>query len=299
MNGAVIEAAPAKINLYLHLLGRRADGRHELDSLVVFADIADRVTVRPAGAFRLCVTGPFAAPLEGSASSNLVMRAARALAAAAGGRRGAAMVLEKKLPVASGIGGGSADAAAVLRALQRLWRVKLPASTLRAIAEGLGADVPACLAGGALRMTGAGEILVRQPAPTRALPLVLANPGVAVSTAAVFAGARPPWSKAASPPRCRCSVPELAARLARRRNDLEIPAGRLAPEIGGVLAALRATPNCLLARMSGSGATCFGLYATSAAASSAAAILARRNPRWWVRAAAVPRPVMRRAGSGG
>jgi 4-diphosphocytidyl-2-C-methyl-D-erythritol kinase len=265
--------AAAKINLALHVTGRRADGYHLLDSLVAFADAGDRVSAEAAGALTLTVTGPEAAGVP-EGSENLVLRAAAAFGAASGAR----IVLDKRLPPASGIGGGSADAAAALRVLAALWDRPLPdaAAALR-----LGADVPVCLAGVTARMAGIGEIV--DPAP--ALPpvwAVLANPRIALPTPAVFAALtvreNPPlpplpggWRDAA----------DLAGWLARTRNDLEAPARALCPPVTAVLAALSATPGALMARMSGSGATCFALYASAGAAAEAAATL----PQEWWRAA--------------
>jgi 4-diphosphocytidyl-2-C-methyl-D-erythritol kinase len=273
------EAAPSKINLYLHVTGRRPDGYHLLDSLVVFAGAADRLTAEPADALSLALTGPFAAGLEAE-PDNLVLRAARALAEAAGLPPRARLTLEKNLPVASGIGGGSADAAAALRLLAGLWEVTIPAATLHALATKLGADVPVCLASRPLRMQGIGEIL--SPAP--ALPgcgLVLVNPGEAVATPAVFRARTAPFSPEATLPSAWPDAASMAADLARLTNDLEPPARSLCPAIDTVLAALAATPDCLLARMSGSGATCFGLYPTHAEAQSAARTLAQSHPTWW------------------
>ncbi|MRX49755.1 4-(cytidine 5'-diphospho)-2-C-methyl-D-erythritol kinase [Paracoccus sp. S-4012] len=262
------EAAPAKINLALHVTGRRRDGYHLLDSLVVFAEVGDRVTLEP-GAASLTVTGPFAAGLD-AGEDNLCLRALRLAGAEA------RITLEKRLPVASGIGGGSADAAAVLRGLARMGH-PLPDRL-----ERLGADVPVCLAGRATRMRGTGEIL--DPVPDLPpLAMVLANPGTPLSTPAVFAGlartdnpglpAIPAFPDAAT----------LAAWLHTCRNDLEPPALALAPQIGAVLEALRGTGSAL-ARMSGSGATCFGLYASPRAAEAAAARIAATEPGWWVTA---------------
>ena len=235
---------------------------------------------------RLEVSGPFAAAIGGAAEDNLVMRAARALAAAARVGEGAAIALEKRLPVAAGLGGGSADAAAALRALARLWRLRLPEAALRAIAAPLGADIPACVARRPARALGAGEVLRPAPRLPRVLPLVLVNPGVPLPTGAVFAALRPPLSPHAPAPAPRFSggVARFGAALARRRNDLEPPARRLAPAVGEALAALDATPRRLLARMSGSGATCFALYPAPADAARAAAALRRAHPGWWVRA---------------
>jgi len=273
------ETAPAKINLYLHVLGRRADGYHLLDSLVAFADIADEVRAVAAPALTLDVTGPFAAAL-GEASDNLVWRAATGLAARLGRAPEAALTLVKNLPVSSGIGGGSSDAAAALRALARLWRA--PKHDLHELAASLGADVPVCLAPRAAWLGGVGEDVVPAPALPE-IAVVLANPGVALPTAAVFAARAGDFSAAARFTAARDAA-ELAALLAARRNDLTDAAVALVPEIALVLQRLAATSGALLSRMSGSGATCFALYAHRAAAEAAARSLAQEQPRWWVRA---------------
>ena len=269
MPDRLTEPAPAKVNLYLHLTGRRDDGYHLLDSLVVFAGIGDTLSAAPADTLSLHVTGPFAAGLAGE-PDNLVLRAARALAAAAGVAAGAHLVLDKHLPVASGIGGGSADAAAALRLLCRLWRVAPQPAALARLAAGLGADVPVCLAGRAARMGGIGERL--EPAPMLpACGIVLVNPGIAVATAEVFRARHGTWSEPAALPAGWDGVAAMAADLGGLRNDLEPAAIALRPVIGDVLAELAATPGCLLARMSGSGATCFGLYGDAAMARAALA----------------------------
>jgi 4-diphosphocytidyl-2-C-methyl-D-erythritol kinase len=275
----VTETAPAKINLYLHVLGRRPDGYHRLDSLVAFADIADAVSVSPAPALSLDVTGPFAAAL-GEPRGNLVWRAAEALAARIGGARGAAITLTKTLPVSSGIGGGSSDAAAALRALAKLWQT--PAD-LREVALPLGADVPVCLVPRASWLGGVGEEVAPAP-PLPEVAVVLANPGVALPTAGVFerrAGAFSPAARFDAPPQ---DAVALAALLAARRNDLTDAAVALVPEIGDVLRSLAAAPGTLLARMSGSGATCFALFAQRSHADAAAQMVAQEHPRWWARA---------------
>ncbi len=261
--------APAKVNLYLRVVGRRGDGYHLLDSLAVFGPAADRVAVERAEGLSLAVTGRFAGELAGEAD-NLVLRAARALAD--GRALGARIVLDKRLPVASGIGGGSADAAAALRGLARLWGVSVPAG----LAAGLGADVPACLAGRPARMEGVGERL--GPAPKLpAFGLLLANPGVGVSTPAVFRARVGPYSARAMLPEGWASAAAMAAGLAELGNDLEAAAIRLCPVIAEVLAWLRARPGCLLARMSGSGATCFGVFAGKPE------VAAEEAPAgWWV-----------------
>lgn len=274
----IAEFAAAKINLSLHVTGQRGDGYHLLDSLVVFADVGDRVTVAPAPDLGLTLAGPRAAGLLAEAD-NLVLRAARAF----GTDHGAAITLDKHLPVASGIGGGSADAAAALRALARLWDLPLPdaAAVLR-----LGADVPVCLHGRPVRMQGVGDIITPLPALPAAW-LVLVNPGVGVSTPAVFkALARKDNPPMPALPACP-DLPVLARWLAAQRNDLEPPALALQPVIGQVQAALAAQPGCHLARMSGSGATCFGLFATNAEAEAAAAAIAAAAPEWWVQAGAM------------
>ena len=270
------EFAPAKVNLALHVTGRRADGYHLLDSLVVFADAGDVLHAAPADALTLDVTGPFAQALAGTAD-NLVLLAARALAATNGIVPRARITLEKHLPVASGIGGGSADAAAALRLLARLWGV--PAAP-PALALALGADVPVCHAGRPARMGGVGEVL--SPAPH--LPgcfILLVNPGVAVATPAVFAARRGGFSVPLALPAHWPDATAMAEDLGRHANDLEAPATALAPVIGEVLATLRTLPGALLARMSGSGATCFALFASAEAAQAAAAAL---PGRWWVQA---------------
>jgi len=276
--------ARAKVNLYLHVVGRRPDGYHLLDSLVVFADVGDRLTAVPATELTLAIDGPFADGL-GDGSDNLVMRAGLALRAALGGDTpGAALRLTKNLPVAAGLGGGSADAAAALRLLSRLWDRQLPPGRLEALALSLGADLPVCLAGGPRLVGGIGEDVVPPPALPPAW-LVLANPRLPVATAAVFRERQGPFSAAG---RWREVLPDaaaLAAALAERGNDLAAPARRLAPVIGEVLDELAALPGCLIARVSGSGATCFGLFADAAAATRAAERLAGRRPPWWVAAA--------------
>ena len=271
----VSEAAPAKLNLCLHVTGRRGDGYHLLDSLVVFADVADRVLVAPGKGLSLQVTGPEAADL-GSEPDNLVLRAARSL-----GVTDATLVLDKHLPVASGIGGGSADAAATLRALARLTGRPLPSD---AEVLHLGADVPVCLAGRPARMTGIGETLVPlQPLP--ALWVVLVNPRVAVPTPQVFATRtrrdNPPLPDL--PTAALASAEAFAAWLTdHTRNDLIPPARAVAPILAEVHTTLAATPSCLLARMSGSGGTHFGLFASAEAAETAARTLAAAHPGWWI-----------------
>jgi 4-diphosphocytidyl-2-C-methyl-D-erythritol kinase len=264
------EFAPAKVNLFLHVTGRRDDGYHLLDSLAVFPAVGDRLEATPADDLTLEITGPFGGTLAAE-PDNLVLRAARALAPG----KGAALKLHKNLPVASGIGGGSADAAAALRLLYRLW---ITGPDLHGIAAGLGADVPVCLASQAARMAGIGEIL--RPAPV--LPpcgILLVNPGVAVPTPAVFKARQGPFSPPATLPASWPTAAAMAADLYALTNDLQAPAIALQPIIGEVLATLSALPGALLARMSGSGATCFALFPSAAAATAAAASITQ--PNWW------------------
>jgi 4-diphosphocytidyl-2-C-methyl-D-erythritol kinase len=246
----------------------------------VFAGVGDVLTVAPAAGLHFTVDGPFAGevPADGD---NLVLRAARALSP--DGTRGAAIRLTKNLPVASGIGGGSADAAATLRALNALWGLELPAVRLERLAEGLGADVPACVRSVPSQVSGIGEILADAP-PLPECWVVLANPGVAVPTPAVFRrfDADVTGFRAPAPLARMGSAVKLAAALAERANDLEPPALAIAPPIGDVIAALRTANGCLLARMSGSGATCFGLFAGGREAGAAAQRLAGLHPSWWV-----------------
>ncbi|MFQ5973046.1 MAG: 4-(cytidine 5'-diphospho)-2-C-methyl-D-erythritol kinase [Alphaproteobacteria bacterium] len=273
-------AAPAKINLYLHVTGRRPDGYHLLDSLVTFAELADEVEVRPSGALRLSVNGPFAEAV-GPVDDNLVIRAARALAARLGRAPEAAITLTKKVPVAAGLGGGSADAAATLLALCRLWKAPLARADLLAVGSRLGADVPVCLQGRPMRVHGIGELL--QPAPRLpSVPVVLVCPHSKLPTPEVFSTFSGPFSRPSPIERDLAEVESLARALAQRANDLTEPASELCPEVRTVLHALGTTPECRLARMSGSGPSCFGVYDHAAAATTAARALAGRG--WWVAA---------------
>ncbi|MBV9859925.1 MAG: 4-(cytidine 5'-diphospho)-2-C-methyl-D-erythritol kinase [Alphaproteobacteria bacterium] len=271
--------APAKVNLCLHVVGRRPDGFHLLDSLVAFCDIGDTVSAAPAERLSLAVDGPEAESLAGLGPDNLVLRAAHRLAEACGIAEGAALRLEKILPVSSGIGGGSSDAAAALRALAALWQVALDDAALLSLAAELGSDVPACLFGAPCWMSGVGERL-DAVAGLPQVGIVLANPRRPLPTAAVFRARAGRFSEAA-----RFAVPrhpvELAAALRATRNDLEAPATALVPEIRTVVDRLAKLPGALLARMSGSGATCFALFPDRAGAERAAVSLADAEPRWW------------------
>ncbi|SUB01618.1 4-diphosphocytidyl-2-C-methyl-D-erythritol kinase [Pannonibacter phragmitetus] len=281
--------ARAKINLALHITGRREDGYHLLDSFTLFAETGDRLSLRAAASSSFTVSGPFAAALEGGgpADSNLVLRAIAALQKEYGQSLPPfAVHLEKNLPVASGIGGGSADAAAALRLVLEATGLAVPSDALQSIALDLGADVPVCLAGRPARMSGIGETLAPLP-PLPHCGLVLVNPGVAVSTPAVFRALEcrdnPPLP---AMPEEFSSRENLICWLKETRNDMQASAIGLSPVIADVLAALEAHPAAEFCRMSGSGATCFALCAPEAAAGLADALRAQ-HPGWWVEAGEV------------
>lgn len=294
---ALHEHAPAKVNLTLRVLGRRPDGYHALESLVTFADVGDLLHVWPHPRAGFQTVGPFAAAIEGD---NLVQRAVLAAQAVDPRLQVGLFELHKHLPVASGIGGGSTDAAAALRLLMRLDPRRAPGIDWHAIARGLGADVPVCLAARAALMSGTGEAIALLP-PLPPVWCVLVNPGVALSTRDVFRelGAPPIDGR----PDCGAPAAGVGARasglrgvpptdtagffawVAAGRNDLEPPALRLCPLIADVLDALAAERGTRVARMSGSGATCFGLYAGEDEACAAAAAIAGRHASWWVRSA--------------
>ena len=273
----MFEPAPAKVNLCLHVLGRRGDGYHLLDSLAVFGPAQDMLRLEGQGALSLRLEGKFAPGLITEAD-NLVLRAAHALAGAAGiTAPWGALVLEKNLPVASGIGGGSADAAAALRLLNRAWGLGFSPERLRAIALRLGADIPVCVESRPARMGGVGEVMAAAPA-LPAVALLLVNPGEALATPAVFRARLGGFSSPAPLPPAWEDAAAMATDLARCGNDLQAAAISLCPAIAAVLAAIGAQPGSLLARMSGSGATCFGLFATVPEAAAAA----RAMPaHWW------------------
>ena len=274
--------APAKINLTLHVLGRRADGYHLLESLVAFASIHDVVRAEDADALTLTVDGPTAQDLAANLQGdNLVLRAARRLAEAAGiGVPAAALALHKTLAVAGGLGGGSADAAAALQALAKLWRSDMCEAALAALALPLGADLPVCLASRPMHMAGIGEQLVPAPAMPP-LGVLLVNPRVALPTADVFRALNGLFGAAAPIVYGAGDAASLLSALTNGRNDLEAPARRLAPVVGDLLAALRDLPGTRLARMSGSGATCFALFDDETAARSAEGVLRAGARGWW------------------
>jgi 4-diphosphocytidyl-2-C-methyl-D-erythritol kinase len=284
----LVESAPAKVNLTLRVLGRRADGYHDIESLVAFADVGDRLALTPADALTLTVVGPGAAQ-TGAETDNLVTKAARALAARVPALRAGAFRLEKNLPVAAGLGGGSADAAAALRLLAQANKLAPDDPRLRDAARATGADVSVCLDPRPRVMRGIGEIL-SAPLPLPRLHALLVNPGVAVPTKLVFSG----WSPSANPIRALDTTADFAALpkmqnaeqlldwLASEANDLEGPAIALEPAIAAVLASLRAAAGCRLARMSGSGATCFALFSSLEETASAGKKLRTQFPDWWI-----------------
>jgi 4-diphosphocytidyl-2-C-methyl-D-erythritol kinase len=280
------ETAPAKVNLTLRVLARRADGYHEIESLVAFADFGDGLRFSRGGDLTLTVRGPSAAA-AGEGNDNLVHKAARALAARRPEIALGAFELDKRLPVAAGLGGGSSDAAAALRLIAKANAIAPNDPDLYAAACATGADVPVCLDPRPRIMRGIGERL-SAPFALPPLPAVLVNPGMALPTKAVFAA----WKPAAAPPAPLdiaaianlTSVGELVHLLAIQANDLETPAIVLQPIVAEVLTALRALPGCRLARMSGSGATCFALFSTSNEAAAAEKLLSTKQPSWWVKA---------------
>ncbi|WP_394154759.1 4-(cytidine 5'-diphospho)-2-C-methyl-D-erythritol kinase [Loktanella salsilacus] len=279
--------APAKVNLTLHVTGQRDDGYHLLDSLVVFADVGDQLTVTPSPDLRLTVGGPFAMGVP-TDDRNLVMQAARALADLRGVTQGAAIKLDKSLPHSAGIGGGSSDAATALRLLADFWHVAPLPADHPAVAA-LGADVPVCLSGpGPLRMQGIGDHVT--PAP--ALPdcaLVLVNPKVDTPTPAVFKGLAMRNHPAMATLPENLDLDGFASWLSQQRNDLLDPARKIAPDIDAVLARLRKLPHIKAAGLSGSGATCWALVADMAAARLAARAVQVAEMGWWVAPAALLR----------
>jgi len=285
------DEARAKVNLSLRVNGRRADGYHDLESVVVFADCADRLTLTPGPELGLAISGPLAQAC-GETSDNLVLKAARLLSERAPGMKVGRFTLEKVLPVAAGIGGGSADAAAALRLLAQLNGLALNDPRIVEVAQLTGADVPVCVNSKSCIMTGVGDAL--QPLSLPKIPCVMINPGVAVATRDVFNALglrngqllvgitdvllRDRW------PDDKASLEEWVEALAANSNDLEAPALRVQPVIGDVLAALNATNGAWLARMSGSGATCFAIYENTVEAGRAAEQIRREHPGWWVHA---------------
>jgi 4-diphosphocytidyl-2-C-methyl-D-erythritol kinase len=278
----LVDTAPAKINLTLRVIGRRADGYHDIESVVTFAELGDRLALTPGSELAVTVVGPGAGQ-TGANSENLVLKAARALAACVADLRLGAFSLEKNIPVAAGLGGGSADAAAALRLLARANNLAAHDPRLHEAARATGADVPVCLDPRPRLMRGIGDIL-SAPLPLPRLCALLVNPGIALPTKLVFSG----WKANRSQPTPSAAMKEMQDTqhlldwLAREANDLEPPALALAPAIAVVLAALRENASCQLARMSGSGATCFALFLSAAEAAAAARQLRAQFPQWWI-----------------
>ena len=288
---ALIDEGRAKVNLTLRVVGRRTDGFHDLESVVAFADCADRLTLTPGSELTLQMSGPLAQAC-GDTSDNLVLKATHLLAERVPGLKAGSFTLEKVLPVAAGIGGGSADAAAALRLLAKLNGLSLDDERLREVALATGADVPVCLASRACDMTGVGDTLTPLSLPI--MPCVMINPCVPVPTKDVFKalGLRSgellvgvtDVFRGIDWPEAGASVEDWVEVLAASANDLEAPAMRIQPVIGEVIAALNATNGAWLARMSGSGATCFAIYENTADAGRAAEKIRREHPGWWVHA---------------
>jgi 4-diphosphocytidyl-2-C-methyl-D-erythritol kinase len=288
---ALIEDGRAKVNLTLRVVGRRVDGYHELESVVAFADCADRLSLTPGSQLNLRTIGPLAQDC-GETADNLVLKAAQLLGGCVPDLRSGEFILDKVLPVAAGIGGGSADAAAALRLLAQMNGLAIDDARLIEVAKSTGADVPVCLASRACVMTGVGETLLPLSLPK--MPCVMVNPRVPVATKDVFAalglrngelrvGAADVLQAAAWPEE-GASIEDWVEALAAGSNDLEAPATRIQPVIGEVLSALSATNGAWLARMSGSGATCFAIYENTAEAGRAAQRIQLDHPHWWVHA---------------
>ncbi len=273
--------APAKINLLLHVDERRPDGYHALESLIAFAEVSDRIALTAAPGLSLSTAGQFAKALPRN-ESNLALRAARALQEASGVQAGAAIRLEKNLPVASGIGGGSADGAAVLRGLDLLWGLKCTENELLAVAAELGSDLPVCLLSRPCWVQGRGEILTALP-PLPRISTVLVNPGIELSTATVFGSLNARTGTGKAPPAGVLeSLWDVIGYLDDAGNDLEAPACRLAPVIQEVLHAFDREPGCAMAAMSGSGSTCFAFFHEHDFARGAAERIVQDHPEWWV-----------------
>ena len=273
--------APAKINLFLHITGKRDDGFHLLQSLMVFVDVGDSLTFSPYDGLFLDIDGPFAADLNVAPHDNLIYKAAQLLAAEYNVPAHGRITLCKNLPVASGVAGGSSDAATALRGLVRLWRLPEETGRLQKIARQLGADVPACLAHKPVWAEGIGEQMTWMPHLPQ-FHLLMVNPLVATPTPEVFRRFSTRFSAPLQYSGRRKSMQEWIADLSRYRNDLTDAALQVTPQIREVLQVIEATPNCHFARLSGSGATCFGVYDSAAAVSAAMNKLRANHPDWWV-----------------
>ncbi len=277
------ELAPAKLNLFLHIKGKRANGYHLLDSLLAFTEFGDRIAFHPDTELTLEVTGPFADALQDTdLKDNLAMKAAQSLKRHLDYPGGARMILDKHIPVGGGLGGGSADAAAVLRGLVRLWNIRVDPGALKSIALLLGSDVPACLAMQPAVIGGVGERVKPLPVSAEAW-VVLVNPGSSLSTAEVYEKFSGQFQRKNVMVPALHSFDNLIRTIEPAHNALEEPALALEPEIRRILAALRGEQGCALARMSGSGTTCFGLFANPSEAKQAEKNIVRANPGWWAK----------------
>lgn len=278
----VSNLARAKINLYLHIVGRYQNGYHQLDSLIVFSDIADEVVVESADYFSLNLEGPFHGPLKNiNSKENLVVKALKLLAGVCGRSENVCITLRKNLPVASGLGGGSADAAATLLGLIKLWEIRISKNELYTLAARLGADVPACLNVAPIQVGGVGDDIENAPKLPPAW-IVLVNPGVTLLTERVFQVNNKPSSGVSRIHQPLSDIFALARVLKKRSNDLQGVATEIVPMIGNVISLLANSDGCLLARMSGSGATCFGLFQDEASALAAQIKIASVQTNWWV-----------------
>ena len=280
--------APAKINLYLHITGRRADGYHYLDSLVAFTNIGDTLRLEPSDHFEFSIEGPMADELRAfDPESNLAVRAVRMLSAELNKPLTGKLTLVKNLPIASGIGGGSTDAAAALRLFAAREKMPPDAALLHSIAASLGQDIPCCLAGETCYFRDIGN--VTDPGPKLPLThIVLVNPGLSLPTPSVYKARTGTFSAPAQLSETPQTPQELATMLHERNNDLTTSAISLCPAIADILAAIAAQEDCLLVRMSGSGATCFGLFADRSSTKKAATALHQAHPDWWVAQALIP-----------
>ena len=281
--------APAKLNLFLHITGRRHDGYHFLESLIAFAGIYDTLHVTNSPDITLTITGRFGNVLQHTADTNSIIIAAKALAKLGNVSSGAAMTLEKELPIASGIGGGSSDAATALRLLSRHWNLSLPDDAMMELSRSLGSDVPCCYRATPAIMHGIGDQITKISA-LPLLPIVLVNPLKPLSTPLVYKIGVSQFTPSRLGETIPTSIGELLSYLHTTHNDLEAPATRLCPEITEIIAQLKAQDGCTLARMSGSGATCFGIFSSKATAAKAASNLQEIRPAWWIEASTLLAP---------
>ncbi len=289
MLSSLSRAAHAKINLSLHVTGKRADGYHLLESLISFATLHDIITVEPHDALALTLTGPFAPVLHADSSENLLCKTAKTLAYALGRTPDVHITLDKHIPIGAGIGGGSADAACLLHLLQILWKSTLAEEEIYALALSLGADVPICYHGKTMLVEGIGEVLTPLPFPHH-IPAVLINPLRSLSTIAVFRHGVAQFSPAHlhhAPPE---ETNDFITWLHHKNNDLQAPATLLMPDIHEIITLLRQQTGCVLARMSGSGATCFGLFASQEQSMNATATLRHTHPHWWIQNTLIGNP---------